>query len=89
MITDIEPIVKIISELAGVVSVVVGVVMSIKSFNAAREKEAAAREKRRKLDMLKPSNRFVNFAKSATWKSCIWRLFCPAREQTCIRKMRL
>lgn len=36
----IESYVKIFSELAGVVSVVVGVVMSIKSFNAARDNEA-------------------------------------------------
>jgi hypothetical protein len=43
MSTIIEFYVKIFSELAGVVSVVVGVVMSIKSFNAARAKEAEAR----------------------------------------------
>jgi hypothetical protein len=43
MSTDTESIVKIVSELAGVVSVVFGTVMSVKSFNAAREKEAEAR----------------------------------------------
>lgn len=42
MITDTESNVKIISELVGVVSVVVGVVISIKSFNGTRKKEAEA-----------------------------------------------